>query len=388
VDEPEIQLDVVDFGQPSAEERRPGPRWPRWLLAGLAAVVVVFLVVQNAYRTTPSAAPSPTPTLVEPSRTSVPASPSPTGPVTTEAGHPLLGVTAGWELYALSSSGLVRVQPARGRVTVTPLPPLRSTGPVMLTVGRDWAIVRPLDVVPGYLVPDGQPARALTGALDKSPYAFPGPDPDHVWAPPPMDGPPPVMTLVDVNGRPSGPSISIPNGMDGPVFPDGTGYLLLTGPGGVYQARPDGIRRVTSGGLLAAGPTRWLTLECDERFRCDTVVIDRSTGTRRILPIDGAAPTSGPGFISPDGRVAAMVESDRAGVSVHLLDLAAGTDRRLDVPVNVGYADAGVVWSPDSRWLFMIGGTGTVLPVDGATGQVYDLGVPLPPVTQLAVRQG
>jgi hypothetical protein len=388
VDEPEIQLDVVDFGQPSEAERKPGPRWPRWLLAGLAAAVVAVLLVQNPYHAKPSATPSPTPTIVEPSRVVVTYGPSPTGPVVTEVGHPLLGVSAGWELFGLSSSGVVRIQLAKGRIAVTPVPPLMSTGPVTLTVGRDWTIVRPLDVVPGYLVPDGQPARALTGALDRSPYAFPGPDPDHVWVPPPVDGPPPVIALVDVDGRPAGPSISIPNGMDGPVFPDGTGYLLVTGPGGVYEARPDGVRRVTGGGLLAVGPTRWLTLECDDRFRCDTVVIDRSTGTRRILPIHGVAPTAGAGAISPDGRIAAVVESDRAGVSVHLIDLVTGTDRRLDVPVNIGYADATVVWSPDSRWLFMVGGTGTVVPVEGATGQVYDLGTPLPPVTQLAVRQG
>ena len=60
----------------------------------------------------------------------------------------------------------------------------------------------------------------------------------------------------------------------------GAGYLLLTGPGGTYSVTPAGVRRVTTGRLLAVGRSRWLTLDCDYHYRCTMVVIDRSTSNR------------------------------------------------------------------------------------------------------------
>ena len=48
--------------------------------------------------------------------------------------------------------------------------------------------------------------------------------------------------------------------------------------------------------------------------------------------------------------------------------------------------DGALAWSPDSRWLFVASADGRLFPVEAATGQVHDLGVPLPPIEQLAVR--
>jgi len=45
-----------------------------------------------------------------------------------------------------------------------------------------------------------------------------------------------------------------------------------------------------------------------------------------------------------------------------------------------------MVWSPDSRWLFVVGGGGRLYAIDSSTARVTDLGIPLPPVDQLAVR--
>jgi hypothetical protein len=380
----EIQLDVIDFGQ-AKDDSRPRRRWPGWLLLVLAAGLVGVLVAQNAFRTTPSAAP----TTAAPAATRPVAGPGPSTPAVTDLGHPLLGVRAGWELLALSTSGVIRIELAHGRITRTAVPPLQSTGPVFFLAGRGWTMVRPLDHVPGYLVPDGQPAQSLTGPLESGGAVLPGPDLGHVWVAPPGSGPPATMALVGVDGIGTGVSIRIPNGIEG-ILPDGAGYLILTGPGGAYAARPEGLRRVTGGRLLAVGPTRWLTLECDELFRCSFVVVDRATGATRVLgsgaALPGPVPSPLPGPISPDGVFAALAENDRAGGSVHLVDLASGADRRLDVPVDLGYANTAMVWSPDSRWLFVVGNTGTVVPVEAAAGQAYDLGAPLPPVTQLAVR--
>jgi hypothetical protein len=386
VGDEEIQLDVIDFGRPPDGDGRPPRRWLPWVLAGAAVAVAVVFVVQNAYRTTPSATPPTHPPSVSTTQVTLEPSPGSSAPVVTELGHPLLGVKGSWQLFAyMQGGGVVRIDLARGRITQTPVPPIGSSGPVSFLVGPDWTLLRPLDHVPGYVLPDGQPARRTTGALDEDGPVLPGPDPAHMWVAPPQDGPPPLMALVDIDGRQTGTTIGIPNTMGSFPFSDGAGYLLLSGPGGVYEARPDTLRRVTTGGLLAIGPTRWLTLECDERFLCSTVVVDRSTGARRILAGGTTIGNHEPGLISPNGARAALVVSDRAGVSIHLVDLTSGADRRLDIPVNDTYEDL-VAWSPDSKWLFTIDAKGRIVPVEAATAQPYALGATLPPVSQVAVR--
>lgn len=386
----EIKLDVIDFGRPSDGQGRPPRRWAPWALAGAAVAVAAVFVVQNAYHTTPSATPTSHPPSVSTTQTTAVPGPSASTPVTTDLGHPLLGVTGSWQLFGYTQAGgVVRVDLAHGRITQTPVPPIGSSGPVSFLVGPDWTLIRPLDHVQGYVVPDGQPARRTTGALDESGPALPGPDPAHVWIAPPQDGPPPLMVLVGIDGRQTGTSIGIPNTMAAFPVSDGAGYLLLSGPGGAYEARPDSLHRVTTGELLAIGATRWLTLECDERFQCATVVTDRSSGARRTLTGSGTAGNHLPGAIAPDGAFAALFENDRAGSSVHLMDLSSGADRRLDIPVTAMYGDEDSVfaWSPDSRWLFVVGQQGTVVPVEAATAQVYDLGAKLPPLGQIAIRR-
>jgi hypothetical protein len=374
--------DVLVFGGPRGGGR-PGRRWLRRLALPLALVAGagVAVVVHAGRGTDPSGAPASRPSTVASSPPPIGrGTPSP-DPVVTEVGRPLLGVTAGWELFGRGPDGVVRVQFARGRVTSTGVPPLASTGPVSFVVGRDWAVVRPLDVVPGYVVRDGQAARPLAGALGWMGPVLPGPDQTHLWAPV-GSVEHPAMALVDSAGRPTGVSVPIPATMARFADPDGAGYLLLRGPGGVYDARPGSLRRITTGELLAAGPTRWLSLECDDRYRCATVVIDRDTRARTAGgPV--VEPGGGTGVISPDGTMAALPEA----TGVHLVRLPGGADRRLAVPGNESFEDGSMVWSPDSRWLFVAGGNGRLYPVDAATGEVHALGAPLPPLTQLAIRK-
>ena len=143
------------------------------------------------------------------------------------------------------------------------------------------------------------------------------------------------MMLVGMDGRRTGPSIAAPP-QGSPVnaslvaIPDQTGYLLFPGIGGVYDVRPGGTSRVTTGTVLAVGPTRWLAAECNSRARCRLVVIDRSTGVRYLLSthpplstrINGAG-LSTVGVISPDGATAAVpVGSPQARIEI--IDLATG----------------------------------------------------------------
>lgn len=353
--------DVMEFGG-SRVNGWLMRRWQRWLLFALAVLVTATAAVHAMRASGPTTTPATRPSIAK----------------------PLLGVKSRWELFGRGPAGVIRVEFADGLVTHTAIPPLASTGPVSFVVGPDFAIVRPLDVVPGYIVPDGRPAHALAADLARGGVALPGPDPADLWVPAGSRGRE-TMTLVDADGRPTGASIVIPAGMRVDGQPDGSGYLLLRGSGGVYLARPDGLRRITTGALLAVGVNRWLTAECDAAGDCATVVIDRGTGARRVL--NTAEPQTGyqPGTISPDGAIAAIRQTDPTGV--HLLDLATGADRRLDVLVDPTSGGATMVWSPDSRWLFIAGAGGTLYVIDVATARVRNLGVALPPISQLAVRQ-
>jgi hypothetical protein len=394
------RIEVVEFGG-SGPGRAPGrpwpswlPRWlptrwpPKWVLVALAAVVAVAALAYVRNGKSPSASPTHPSAVASPSPSGGPAPDVPTPPAVrvTELGVPLLGVTGGWELFGRGLTSVVRIELARGRITETAVPGLSSGGPVSFIVGTDRAIVRPLDFVPGYAVPDGQAAQPLSAELSSHGPALPGPDPDTVWVPT-GDADHPKMILVDLLGRPTGPSIALPYGNYGYGEPDGTGYVFVGGPGGTYLARPDGMRRVSTGVLVATGPSHLLAVECDDRYRCATVVINRGTGARRVIDTRADLAGGTRGVISANGAFAAMLESDTLGTTrVRLLDLASGTERQLGVPVNRSFQDSTMVWSPDSRWLFIATADGGLTPVDPATGQVYDIGATLPELRQLAVR--
>jgi hypothetical protein len=73
-------------------------------------------------------------------------------------------------------------------------------------------------------------------------------------------------------------------------------------------------------------------------------------------------------------------------VAVDLITIATGAERTVaDIPDTV-FRDQIMAWSPDSRWLFVVGGGGTVQVIDTGTLQHIDLGVELPPAVQVAVR--
>jgi hypothetical protein len=311
-------------------------------------------------------------------------------------GHPLLGVRARWELFGRGPGEVVRIQFARGRITWTAHPPLSSGGPVTFVTDAEGALVRPIDFVPGYLIPDGEPAREAPGALDAGGPAFPGPDPRHLWVPSSTNDD--RMVLVGMDGRRTGPSIAAPP-QSSPVntslfaIPDQTGYLLFPGIGGVYDVRPSGSSRVTTGTVLAVGPTRWLTAECNNHAHCRPVVIDRSTGVRYPLNtrLSGAVPSTA-GVISPDGAtVAVLVGSPQARIEI--IDLVTGTAHALPLRIDLSEVDLGwawesMVWSPDSRWLFIA--NGDLYAVSQRTGQLtnlsHTLGPTLPQLLQLSMR--
>ncbi len=362
--------DLISFGAPDRPRRRPG-RWPGWLLVGAAAVAAIVVLV-----TRPGQAPRPA------------AHPAVT---VTDLGHRLLGVTARWELFGRGPGGMVSVVPATGVVTWTRVPALDSTGPVSFLIDPHQAIIRPLDFVPGYLVPDGKPARGLSGPLSQGGPALPGPRPGQVW----------VMTTGVGSAalaltRPDGARqalVPLPAGGPLPLSAtaDGSGGVLLTGPSGTFDAGPAGLRRLSLQ-PLAVGPGRWLAVSCPgHRQPCHNVMIDSATGARRMLPGPALPHTPltpwPPGLIAPDGAAAALLEMSRdSQLSLHLLDLRTGADRMLSLPISQDVVNETMAWSPDSRWLFVVTDTGAVRVVSARTGQPASLGVPLPFISQIAIR--
>ncbi|HEY7174175.1 MAG TPA: hypothetical protein VH442_04600 [Micromonosporaceae bacterium] len=385
--------DIVVFGDEPGGPERPVRRW---IVVALAlAAVVGFIVNATLGGHSPTTRSEPTPSTHESPVNAAPPSPigsaassAPATPTTVRVGRPIFGITAPYELVGRGPGSVVRVDFAAGQVIRTPLPVLQSSGPIAFIVGTTWAVVRPLDRVPGYLVRDGHQAEELTGELSDGGVALPGPN-GAVWVSPDVQVT--RMALIGLDGTETGPSMTIPAGADGNVWPDGTGYVVAGDSHGVDLVRPNGSQRITSGSLLAVGPTRWLVQEC-ANISCQTVAIDRSTGRGHVVA-QVPAGTGGTqwitGVISPDGKVAAMRaapdDADPAA-SLRLLDLSTGVQRKIDVPQPDSFYADSIAWSPDSKWLFAVADQERLVAVDAATGHVEDFGVLVPAIDQIAVR--
>lgn len=372
--------DVVRFG---TTQRRRRPWIPGVLVAVAAGAVIAVAVSSSGHHAHGKHA-----RHVRPGAPPV---------VVTEVGHPLLGVTSGWELFARGFQYVVSIEPSTGRVTRTVVPPLESNNPeVAFLVGPHGVIVRSFDQVPGYSVPNGKPAALLTGTLaaDSPGPLLPGPQPGQAWV---LVGPEghQSLALTGLDGRLTGTSVRLPP--DGPqpqtAVSDGRGnVLLLTSANRLYDAGPTSYRRVPSE-VLAVGPKRWLALVCAKKT-CRNVVLDAATGARRTLPgpgiRDSAFSYPPPGVTAPDGSIAAVpaFAASRTGgsVRVRLINLRTGAGKLLAVRMNPAPGYQIMTWSPDSRWLFVVASGGKLVAINARTGQARSLRIPLPAISQVAIR--
>lgn len=338
------------------------------MLACLVAAAVVIVVVRSG-----SHRPPPPPAVT-----------------VTDVGHQILGVRSGWELVGLDRSGLVAIQFASGQVTRTRLPPPEGNGLVSLIVEPHQVIVRPLDNVPGYLVPDGQPARLLTGTLAQGGLLLPGPGRDEVWDvreghPISLLGPKgtSLPTRLAAMPRQFPPQSGMADGRGGVLLFDDTGQQYDTGP---RLLRPVGAL------LLAVGPRNWLAVSCDQHGRdCRNVVVAASTGVLRALPgpalpvINWPWPDQ-PGAVAPDGSAAAVFVAGQDGnVRLELVNLATGAVTPVAAEVPPSSSSQTVAWSPDSRWLFVLT-TGGRLAAVSPTGRVHAVGLGLSGLSQIVTR--
>jgi hypothetical protein len=392
VDHDDRRPDNVEILEGGARRGSVLSRLPRhrWLLfVGILAVIAVTLILRASGTPSASRAPRSPRVTTAPTVPGFPSAPStavPSGPavVVTTVGHPLLGVRGRWELFGRGDGYMLRIQLATGRITRTAVPELRSSGPVSFVVGPTQADIRPIDAVPGYVVPDGRPARRLSGSLGSGGPLFPGPDVHHVWVTS-RGGRHAHLTLSTLNGRGSATSIPVPRGGSALAgVSDDTGYVVLPGVGGYYDARPDGLHRITRGALLASGAKAWLVRD-RARDHDAPVDIDRATGARQVVRVRlSAAPI---GAIAPDGDTAAMFKVGRFGtVHLFLLDLRSGSEHVVRLSIDQAVAAGTVVWSSDSRWLFAVGATGRLYAIDGHTGRVRRVAAVRPRLSQLAIR--
>lgn len=385
---------MVGAGDPAAPAARRFGRHDS-LVLGVALVLVLIIigVAVTVYQHRSAALPPPTPSVpgqpppvVTPSGQRVPSS----SVSRRELGRAALPDTAGYEIIGLGPQGLVRLNPGRGTVIETAAT-ANLTGGAAVVAGRGFVIGGATDGSARYVFPDEQPARRTTNFLAQAAQFLSGPTLGQVWVVTQNgSGEQPVVRAVDVDGTPVAASIPVPYGAEEgfSFYADGTGQLVIAGLAGWYASGPTGLRRVTSGTLLAIGPTRWLTADCDDAGRCQLTVTDRSTGTRTVLP--GSIPTDVyfPGLISPDGRWAALgTQRDHPG-ALTLVDLTTGRRRTAELEAQGPLPAGQMVWSPDSRWLLGLDQRNGLVGVDPSTGRATPVAGDLPSLTAITVRPG
>lgn len=364
--------EVLDVGSD-----RPGR--PRWLVPAVVALAGIAAGAVFASHSGGHRRPQPPPGSVS----------------VRSAGHRLLGVRAGWELFARGPGSMVAIGLAAGRITVTRVPALDTNNPqVAFIVGAHEVTIRPFDNVPGYVVPDGEPARPLAGVLGAAAPGplLPGPRPGQTWVQT-GNAAASSLQLIGSDGRSTGTAARLPPNVAVPLnaVPDGRGDALVLGGNDLtYDATATRYWLVRAT-VLAVGPADWLGFAC-QGLSCRNVVISAVTGAVRQLPalapVVPAFAWPSLGVTSPDGRYAAVPSEGGMTPTLRLVNLGTGASVEISLRISPspGYED--MAWSPDSRWLFVSTADGKLMAVNAATGKASSLGVPLPPVTQVAVRAG
>lgn len=340
----EIELEPGSDGPVGLPDAPPPRRRRRWrALAAAAAIVAVTGVVASANGDRSRDEPAPT-SGASPTVTTATASTADARPVAPRMA--LAGITR--IVTRLADGTLSEAVPTDGRVQVLALPRARPTDAVV--VGADWVVVRPADATAGTLLDGEGIASPTVGGLDQPAVAaYPGRTPDSLWLA--TGAGDVVLTLYGLDGVPLGAPRRMSD-VHHLLGADGNGEVAVATAGGAYVTSPDGWQRLTTGRVLALGPTMAVVEECDEVLWCRDIVVDRRTGTRRVL-LEPASRSNGDGAlgaVSADGTVAVL--SDGCGTRLDRLDLTTGALSRV-AATDVG-STARPAWSPDGTFLWFV----------------------------------
>jgi hypothetical protein len=292
----------------------------------------------------------------------------------------LLGLP--YEIVTAGAGGDIQyIDLARGIVTIVDGAAGADTG--LLFVGDTWVLVPSGSTGDALLYEDGGAVapRRIETVEPWGMLSIPGSP--TLWMPDDdlrMNRPGQIIE-VGPDLEPTGVRVDVPAS---PVTIEPPGNFIVPAAGGVYVVSGDGISRLTTGRLIALGPTAGLAEECDEQLMCKYVVIARATGERRDLPgLVRGAPLESVGWwaqhsetVSPDGRLAMVLlptsERDPYGgytVTPRLAVVDLVTGQTTPLSDEESGIQSVVRWTDDSQFAFFMT-DGEVFAYVAATGEL------------------
>jgi WD40 repeat protein len=139
-------------------------------------------------------------------------------------------------------------------------------------------------------------------------------------------------------------------------------------PSGIHAVSGNGIRRITSSGLLAAvSADRLAWFDCAEDLTCQIVIGTHDDPDQVRMPVAASELPAGLfgftlGRFSPDGRRVALplfrIEPGRSGdhSAIVIIDTATGAELARFPQQDGSFEGAPLDWSPDGQWLFAAAG--------------------------------
>jgi hypothetical protein len=374
---PELEPQLAgEVNRPQSVDRR------RLVVAGAVIAVVALFVGWALGRSGGSSAgeAQPSPSITEASglETLAPAAVPSTAPATTRPvvrAGPTTTTTPEWEtttievdpaaaaldirLVVVGGGRIVEIDTGSGEMRALTTR-ISFSQPPLVNAGEDWILIRNLDTGRSQHVRSGELPVAVD--IGDAWSTFFQRDTGLFWRLSPMfmASEPTDVVEIDAEGNETGRVFPIPAGV-WPQAGDPAGGVVVGAPGGTYQVGPNGVRRLTTGTLIALSPRIAVVTDCGEDFSdCGLFVLDRATGQRTaldpgiteagdpigIFDLQNAGFWGSPelmGAVSPDDRWApTMMAGSRQQFG--LLDLTTGEF----VPVAPN-PPSSLWWAPDGR---------------------------------------
>ncbi|HEX8509270.1 MAG TPA: hypothetical protein VF635_07210 [Propionibacteriaceae bacterium] len=335
------------------------------LVSGVGLLIRQILVVPDRSAPTPPQPSAASPT-VTPTASGQPLI-NPADPrVVRPGGRPLLPGSGPDQVFVQSSTAIYRIELATGQIIRTPTPLLDQHS--SFVAGPGWVVFKTIDNDPGVVVRNGHRAAPLPPALRPNGRLYPAQS-GGMWLVPenPTRGAR-VVTRVNVNNGPDRNETIRLSGEIGLPSADAAHYLFATNSGGTYQFRPSGVRKLTTGDLLAVGRHHLLVWDCDKKARCNPYRLDRTHGRRTTIPAArkailklyqgnvAQAEGSGGGDLSPDGTHTALRYPGNRLSSwpIAVVDLSTGQTRTLPGNLTDTNPNSQFAWTANGRYFLAI----------------------------------